>query len=119
MALTLDQLVKMTNMAPDVKQNAINNIAGMNESQRFELSQICWENIASQYDNKSTLERDRMLEEMATGEKNYGPDDFAQIDEKIISDLLLRIDMTKTKEELTEIRENLKQYTKAPLPQNN
>lgn len=114
MALTLDQLVKMTNLAPKTKEDATNSIGKMTEDQKFELSQICWENIATQYENKALLERNRMLEEMSLGEKTYGPADFAQIEQKIIVDLLLRLDNTKTEDDIKEIKQSLNQYINRP-----
>lgn len=114
MALTLNQLVKMTNLSPNVKQDALATINSMNEDQKFQLSQICWENIATQYENKSKIQYDKMLEEMANGEKNYGPDDFQSLDEKIIVDILIRLDSDQTREEIEEVKKKLNQYLKRP-----
>lgn len=110
--LTLNQLLKMTNLSPKVKEDTLSTFDKMSEDQKFELSQICWANIAQQYLNKANLEHDRMLEEMANGEKNYGPDDFQAVDEKIIVDILMRLDLDRSKEQISEVKKNLEQYLK-------
>ena len=104
----------MTNLSPKVKEDALQTLDKMNEDQKFELSQICWANIAQQYINRYNLEHDRMLEEMANGEKNYGPDDFQAIDEKIIVDILMRLDYDRSKDQISEVKKNLEQYIKKP-----
>lgn len=112
MALRLDQLIKMSNLSPQVKEDALKNIDTLNEDQKARLTQVCWESISLMYENKARLDFDRMLEEMANGEKEYSPSDFAAIDDKIISDILLRLDSLQTKEELEQVKETLKQYIK-------
>lgn len=97
----------MSGLSPDVKKEALENIDKFNEYQKFQMSRLCWESINDEYNNKARLEYDRMLEEMAEGEKNYGPDDFNAIGGKIISDLLLRLDSTATKDELDKVKNDL------------
>ena len=109
MALRLDQLIKMSNLSAQVKEDALKNIDTLNEDQKARLSQVCWESISLMYENKARLDYDRMLEEMANEEKEYSPSDFAAIDDKIISDILLRLDSLQTKEELESAKKDLQQ----------
>lgn len=114
MALTLNQLIKMSSLSLDVKKEALENLDKLNEYQKFKLSQVCWESINDEYNNKAKLEYDKMLQEMADGEKNYSPDDFNAIGQKIISDLLLRLDNTETKDKLEKVKEELKTVLAKP-----
>lgn len=116
MALTLEQLVKLANLSEDVKKDALANIAGMNEDQKFRLSQICWESIARQYEARARLEHDRMLEEMANGEKQYSPADFAQLEDKMLTELLKVVQGINTEEQLGEVKEELQKHLNNPLP---
>lgn len=112
--LTLNQLIKISNIPPKTKEDAIKNIDSLNEDQKARLSQVCWESIYLMYENKARLEYDRMLEEMASGEKKYSPDDFNAIDDKIIADLLSRLDTTETQEELTKVKGELREVLNKP-----
>lgn len=112
MALTLTQLIKISNLSPDVKKDALDNMDRFNETQKFQMSRACWESIQDEYKNKANLEYNRMLEEMANGGKKYGPSDFAAIDDKVLTDLLSRIDFVETKEELSKVKKELSQYAK-------
>lgn len=109
-ALTLEQLLKLANLSADVKQNALANIPKMNEDQKARLSQVCWENIARRYEAKAQLEYDHMLEEMANGEKQYSPQDFTLIEERMISGMLAEIDNVKSKDQIQEVKEGIQQY---------
>lgn len=115
MALTLEQLIKLANLSEDVKKDALANIASMNEDQKFRFSQICWESIARQYEARARLELERMLEEMANGEKEYSPEDFAQIEDKMLTELLKVIQGINTEEQLGEAKEELKKHLNNPL----
>lgn len=108
--LSLQQLIALTNLSREVKEDALANIEKLNEDQKFRLSQVCWENIASQYENKARLEYEDMLEEMASGQKSYPPEAFAQLDDKIVTELLKVIQTELTEEQLTEVKGELQKH---------
>lgn len=117
--LTLDKLIKLANLSENVKQDALANLDKMNEDQKLQFSQICWETIAQHCQNQATFEHDKMVEEMADGKAEYGPDDFARIEDKVLTELLAKIEGLETTEQINTVKEELKEHLQtAPKPQN-
>lgn len=110
MALQLNQLIKMANLSADVKKEALESLQKLTERQKIDLSQICWESIVRTFENKARFEYDRMLEEMANGEKNYSPEDFRRIDDKMIAEMLKSIDYENSQVKLSEVKIELQKH---------
>lgn len=112
--LTLNQLLQLANLSDEVKNDALANLDKMNKDQKFRLSQICWESIAKHYENDARFEYERMLEEMAGGHAQYGPDAFALIEDRVLTSLLEKIEGLQTKEQLASVQEELRQHLENP-----
>lgn len=113
--LSLTQLLQLANLSPEVKKEALVNLDKMSEEQQFQLSQICWETIAQHCQNQAAFEHDKMIGEMANGEAEYGPDDFARIEDKVLTELLAKIEGMETTEQISAVKEELKEHLQTPV----
>jgi hypothetical protein len=118
--LTLNQLLKISFLPNDVKKEAIEKLPLMTDDQKFQIEQICWENLRDWYQLRFQEEKEKMLTEMAQEIADYKPEDFEQAKDRILNELLVKIEEVKTNDELAKMKDVLKtnlQVKSAAVPQ--
>lgn len=106
--LTLDQLLKISFLPDDVKKEATQKLSEMTDDQKFRLEQICWENLRDWYLLRVEAEKEKMITEMAQETTTYEPGDFEQTKDRILTELLSKVEEVKTDQQLKEMKKELK-----------
>lgn len=114
MAIALTTLVKIAPFDEQVKKELLSKIDSFTSDQKLELSDLAWKYLSNLYQAKLAVMVENARLDEAEGKKYYTPNDFTEMEAKLLFEFAQKLDATKSGENLQEVREKLKQQVKKP-----
>lgn len=115
MSISLPALLKLASFPQQEIEKLKDNIDYVTEDEKLKLSSSAWYFISQKYFMMLELERVRILDEVKKGIRKYNPNDFEEVKAKLISELVQKLQTTKTQESIQEVRQQLEKYKSKPL----
>ena len=118
MSIDLKSLVRAAPFDDKTRQEILSKFDKLSDDQKFKIQETCWAGLANQYQNRLAHEMNRMILEMAQRKGLYSQKDFTEMQTKLYHDFAEKLRAAGTEEELTEVREKLKEHMpqKAKVP---
>lgn len=104
----LKQLITVAPFPQDVKTELLQKADSFSPEKKFELEEMCWSFISTDYQNKLQYEMQKAVISQATGQPAETPD-LAKIEEKLLAELTQKLTNAATTEQIGEVREKLKE----------
>ncbi|RJQ24466.1 hypothetical protein C4577_07845 [Candidatus Parcubacteria bacterium] len=106
--ITLKQLIQVAPFPEETKNELLQKAGTLSSDQVYELEDLCWTLISSEYQNKIRFEMQKNLLDSALNQK---PSDFdiKKVEEKYLTELQQKFSATGTDEKLEDIREKLEE----------
>ncbi len=107
--MTLQTLIKIAPLKEVDKTSVLEKLARneVDEDQKIQISQLCWDLIFKMYDLEWSLTVERMMMEHASGSKKYTPRDYSEEHAKLLYKFTSQLDEHESKEEIEEIQRKL------------
>lgn len=106
--IDLKQLITVAPFPQDVKTELLQKAGSLSYEKKFELEEMCWSFISTDYQNKLQYEMQKAVISQATGQPAETPD-LAKIEEKLLAELTQKLTNAATTEQIGEVREKLKE----------
>jgi len=110
-SLTLQQLLEITPLEEDVRKRAIENIPRMNETEKFQLEQICWETLMGIVKIRTQKYFEEAVEKIAKGESTDKIDE-KMLEDRALNEVLEKIENVLTETQIAKVKEMLRQNTR-------
>jgi hypothetical protein len=91
----------------DTRNELFQSFETLGKDKQIEIIDLCWSLISSEFQAKLGLERQKMLMEMASQEKNYTSEEFDKAEESIMNELFEKLEASGNEEKIEEVRKQL------------
>ncbi|OGG14510.1 hypothetical protein A2773_05520 [Candidatus Gottesmanbacteria bacterium RIFCSPHIGHO2_01_FULL_39_10] len=105
--ITMQALLKTTPLSDENRKAMLDKLPTMTEDQKFRLAEICWTTLSTVYQIRLKKEVDRMMWEMAQGEKQYSKNDFEEMKAKLYFEFAEKLEASQTEEDMVEVKKQL------------
>lgn len=110
MAVTLMSLIKVAPFPEDQKKLLLEKMDQMTDQDKFELTDAAWQALAIQYFGKLKAECQRLNGEAVANNKPLNPNDFEEIEAKLLHEFTQKLEAAESQESIEEVRQKLKTY---------
>lgn len=104
--LTVEQLLSVTPLEEETRKRALENLPRMNDTERFELEQICWETLMDQCKIRSRTRFEEAILKVSKGELSEKIDRKA-IEDQVLNELLAKIEGVLSETQILKVKEML------------
>lgn len=112
--VTFHKLIEIAPFEAHTKSDILGKEPNLSDTQKYDLTRIAWQLLAEEYKNKLRYKISTALWEMAQKKKDYGPNDFSEMQVELYMDFAQRLEMTGTQEDVDVVRQELQKHLKNP-----
>lgn len=105
--ITLHNLITVAPFSEDVRTELLEKEDSLSDGKKIDLINLCWDMIASWYEEEIRHRYEMALLEMAEGTKQYTQEDLDKISDDVFSELTRKLQASETAEDIKEVREKL------------
>ena len=105
--ITITQLINIAPFPEETKKELLSKSDTLSDSKKVELEELCWALISQWYKNELRARQEIATLEMAKGDKQYSEDEFAKMGDVLFKELLNKMSVEATDEDLEKVREKL------------
>lgn len=105
--ITLSQLIQVAPFPEETKKDLLSKEDTLSEEKKVELEELCWGLISQWYQNELRSQQEMAALEVSRGEKQYTKEDFNKMADDLFSELVQKLDVQSSEEDLAEAREKL------------
>lgn len=109
--ISLKNLILATPIGEEMRKELLEEMDTFSDDKKYEISDVCWSLISSEFLTDLNLKRQKMLIEMAKGEKTYNKDEFSQVEEDLFNELAQKIEAVDNDAKIEELKRKLEQYS--------
>ena len=103
----LISLIRVSPFSDEKRLELIRNMNTMTPDQRFEITNLCWDGLAQQFDKDVRHKFEQMILEMGMGEKKYTQEDFDKAEEDLVNQLGQKLGVANDADRLNQLREKI------------
>ena len=101
--IDLKKLIKATAFPDELKQQLLTSVDSFSPEKKFELENICWDAISSDFHNKLDLELQTKTLDASMGGSPLSREDISKIEEDAYRNLVNSLEAVEDKEKIDEI----------------
>lgn len=116
MAISIKQLIQIAPFPEDRKKALLENLDKMTEDQKYRIVNVAWYALAQIYFAKLAAERQKLMDEVIHEERKFNPNDFEEIEAKLLHDFLQKLETAKSQEAIEEVKRKLERFKPKNLP---
>jgi len=105
--ITLRQLITVAPFPEETRQELLSHEDALTSDKKVEVEELCWALISQWYQNELRAKQELATLEMAQGTKQYTVEDFKRMGDEVFIDLVQKLDVQSSEEDLAEAREKL------------
>lgn len=109
--ISLKNLILTTPIGEEIRKELLEEMDTFSDDKKYEISNVCWSLISSEFLTNLNLKRQKMLTEIAKGEKTYNKDEFSQIEKDLFNELAQKLEATDTDAKIEEVKKQLEEHS--------
>lgn len=109
-------LILSAPLKEETKNELFQSFETLDKEKQIAIVNLCWSLISSEFQTKLSLERQKMMLEMASQEKTYSTEDFDKVEDNMLKKLLQKLEATGNEEKIEEVRKQLEVHADSQDP---